>query len=153
MLIFSCTEDIKSCSRSSSSSSSQEESDAEATKDAGEDETAEQPEEVHQDEEKIVVSEADGTSPDEQDEPNPEEPAATETESAFPKDSDLQDSAGDSTEINISDTSAPSGTENKQSDDTSVDKEAESMVDEIKQEEEQERGEYKSADAAVEFFT
>lgn len=95
-----------------------------------------------------MVPEADVASPDEQDEPNPEEAAATETESTFAK--DLQDSAGDSTEINISDTSVPSGTENKQSDDTSVDNEAENMVDKSKQEEEQERGEYKSVDTAVE---
>lgn len=90
--------------------------------------------------------------PDEKEKPNPEEAAAAETESAMAKDSDLQDSAGDSTEIDISDTSIPSGQENKQSDDTSGDKEALKMVDEGKQEEEQEqeRGEYEPADTAVE---
>lgn len=87
-----------------------------------------------------MVPEADIASPDEQDEPNPEEAAAAETESAFAKDSDFQDSAGESTDINISD-SILTGTEYKQSGDTSVDKEAESMVDKSEQEEEQERGE------------
>uniref|UniRef100_A0AAQ6IRX1 DUF4590 domain-containing protein n=1 Tax=Anabas testudineus TaxID=64144 RepID=A0AAQ6IRX1_ANATE len=150
-------EDIKS-SRSSSSSSSQEESDAEATKESGEDEKAEEPEEVHQDEQpeevhqdetKEMVPEEDTASPEEQGEPNPEEAAAAEAESTPAKGSDSQDSAGDSTEIDLSDTSVPSGSENKQSDDTSGDKEDESMVDKSKQEKEQERGEYESADTAV----
>ena len=71
---------------------------------------------------------------------------------AVAKDSDLQDSAGDSTEIDISDSSVPSGTENKLSDTTSGEKDAEKMVDEGKEEEEQEqgRGEYKLTDTVVE---
>ncbi|XP_040896311.1 glutamate-rich protein 3 [Toxotes jaculatrix] len=137
-------EDTKSRSGSSCSGSDQEASDAEATNDSREDEKAEQPEEVDR-EEAVAPS-------DQKDEPNPEEPAATEAKSAAAKDSDLQDSAGDSTEIDISDTSIPSGKENKQSDDTSGGKEAEATVDEGKQEEEQEqeRGEYKPTDEAVE---
>lgn len=94
--------------------------------------------------------EADIAPPDEQGEPNQEKAAAIEEESAVAKGSDLQDSAGDSTEIDISDTSVPSGNENKQSEDASGDKEAEKMVDKSKQEEEQERGEYESADTGVE---
>ncbi|XP_068581972.1 glutamate-rich protein 3 [Cebidichthys violaceus] len=118
-------EDIKSHSGSSSSGSDREESDAESTKDSREDE---KPKEV--DQEETVVP------PDEiKDEPNPEEAAATEAEPAVPKDSDIQDSAWDSTELEVYDTGVPSGNENKQSGDTSGDKE----VDENQQEEEQER--------------
>lgn len=131
MLHLSRTEDTKSSSSSSSSGSDQEESDAEADKESREDETAEQPKEA--DQEETVVP------PHETDEPNPEE--ATESASAVAKDSDVQNSAGDSTEIDISDSSVPSGNENKQSDDTSGDNEVEKMVVESKQEEEQERGE------------
>ncbi|XP_070765604.1 glutamate-rich protein 3 [Enoplosus armatus] len=120
-------EDIKSRSGSSSSGSDREESDAEATKDSREDEKAEKPEEDRDQEENPVPT-------DEKDEPNPEEAAATEAESVIP-----DDSAGDSTEIDVSDTSVPSGNENKQSDDTPGDKEVEKTVDESKQEEEQER--------------
>ncbi|XP_044055810.1 glutamate-rich protein 3 isoform X2 [Siniperca chuatsi] len=122
-------DDIKSHSGFSSSGSDREESDAEATKDSREDEKEEQPKEVDQAETAVPT--------DEKDEPNPEEAAATE--SAVPKDSDIQNSAGDSTEIDISDTGVPSGNVNKQSDDTSGDKEVEKTVDESKQEEEQER--------------
>ncbi|KAM9358048.1 glutamate-rich protein 3 [Symphorus nematophorus] len=122
-------DDIKSQTGSSSSGSDQEESEDEAAKDSREDEKPEQPKEVNQEETALP--------PDKKDEPNPEEAAATE--SAAAKDSDVQNSAGDSTEIDISDTSVPSGNENKQSDDTSGDKEAEKTVDESKQEEEQER--------------
>uniref|UniRef100_A0A3B4YYF4 Glutamate rich 3 n=1 Tax=Stegastes partitus TaxID=144197 RepID=A0A3B4YYF4_9TELE len=129
-------------SGSSSSGSDQEESDAEETKDSKEEEKAEQPKEV--DGEQTVAP------PDEKDEPNPEEAAATEGESAVAKDSDIQDSAGDSTEIDISDTSVPSGNDNRQSDDTSEVKDAEKTVEESKPEEEQERGEYKPTDRAVE---
>ncbi|XP_022615161.1 glutamate-rich protein 3 [Seriola dumerili] len=138
-------EDIKSRSGSSCSGSDREASDAEATKESREDEKAEQPEEV--DQEETVAP------PEEKDEPNPEEAAAaTEAESAAAKDTALQDSAGDSTEIDISDSSVPSGSENKQSHDTAGDKEAEKTVDEGKQEEgqEQKRGEYKPTDTAVE---
>eukprot|EP00064_Thunnus_orientalis_P011905 superscaffoldBa00001768_g11937 len=124
-------EDAKSHSGSSCSGSDREESDTEAPKDSTENEKVEQPTEVDQEE---------TTAPsDEKDEPNPEEAAATAAEPAAAKDSDIQDSAGDSTEIDISDASVPSGNENKQSDDTSGDKEDEKTVDESKQEEEQER--------------
>ncbi|XP_047444119.1 glutamate-rich protein 3 [Mugil cephalus] len=123
-------EDIKSGSGSSSSDSDREESDAEDTKDSKEDEKTEQPEEADPEEA--------GAPPDQRDEPNPEEAVATEaTVSAVAKDSDMQDSAGDSTEIEISDTSIPTVSENKQSDDSSADKEK--MVEESKQPEEQER--------------
>uniref|UniRef100_UPI0037E8A243 glutamate-rich protein 3 n=1 Tax=Semicossyphus pulcher TaxID=241346 RepID=UPI0037E8A243 len=124
-------EDIKSRSGSSSSGSDREESDAEATKDPREDDKAEQPKEV--DEEEAAPP------PEVKDEPHPEESAATEAESTAPKDSDIPNSAGESTEIDISDTSVPSGNENKQSDDTSGEKEVQKTVDESKQEEEQER--------------
>ncbi|XP_053178927.1 glutamate-rich protein 3 [Scomber japonicus] len=121
-------EDIKSHSGSSSSGSDREESDTEAPKDSRENEIVEQTTEVDQ-EETAAPS-------DEKDELNPEEAV---TESAAAKDSDIQDSAGDSTEIEISDASVPSGTENKQGDETSGDKEDEKTSDKSKQGEEQER--------------
>uniref|UniRef100_A0A3Q1EQA9 Glutamate rich 3 n=1 Tax=Acanthochromis polyacanthus TaxID=80966 RepID=A0A3Q1EQA9_9TELE len=124
-------EDIKSRSGSSSSGSDQEESDAEDTKGTNEEEKAERPKEVDPEEA--------AAPPDEKDEPNPEEAAVTEGESAVVKESDVQDSAGDSTEIDISDTSVPSGNENRQSDDTSGGKDAEKTIEENKPEEEQER--------------
>lgn len=139
MLCLSQTEDIKSQSGSSCSGSDQQASDAEATKDSREDEKPEQPVEVDQEEHLLP----------EKDEPKPEEAAAaTEAESAVANDSELQDSAGDSTEIDISDSSVPSGTENKQSDDTSEDRKAEKTVDEGKEKEgqAQERGEYGPTD-------
>ncbi|XP_051233979.1 glutamate-rich protein 3 isoform X2 [Dicentrarchus labrax] len=123
------TEDDEKEDGSSSSGSDREESDAEATKDSREDEKAEQAQEVHREDTAVP--------PDEKDKPNPEEAAATE--STGPKDSDIPNSAGDSIEIDISDTSVPSGNENKQSDDTSGDKEVEKTVDESKEGEEQER--------------
>ncbi|KAK2835641.1 hypothetical protein Q5P01_016125 [Channa striata] len=117
-------EKMQSRSGSSSLGSTQEESDgdAEVPKDSRDEETAEQPEKVTQEE---TVA-----GPDENDKPNPEEAS---------KESDLQDSAGDSTEIDISDTSFPSGSENRQMEDTLGGREAEKMVDKDKQEEEQER--------------
>ncbi|XP_029286166.1 glutamate-rich protein 3 [Cottoperca gobio] len=118
-------EDIKSRSGSSSSGSDRDESDAEATR---EDEKAEQPKEVDHEETAVLP---DGKK----DEPHPEEAAATEAEPAARKHSDIQDSAGDSTEVEVCDTSVLSG--NKQSDDTSGDKEVEK--DESRQEDEQER--------------
>lgn len=75
-------------------------------------------------------------------EPNPEE--ATVTESTATKDSDIQNSARESTEIGISVSSITSGDESKQCDGTSEDKEIEKMVNEDKQEAEQPRGECKS---------
>ncbi|XP_038572917.1 glutamate-rich protein 3 [Micropterus salmoides] len=125
-------EDIKSHSGSSSSGSNQEESDAEATNDSREDKKAEQPKEVDQEETAVFLA-------DERDEPNPKEVTATEAESPVPKDSDIQNSAWESTEIDISDASIPSGNNNKLSDDISGDKEVEEMLDERKQEEEQVR--------------
>ncbi|CAI5639614.1 unnamed protein product [Oreochromis niloticus] len=123
-------DDMRSHSGSSSSGSSSgsehEESDAEATRDINEDEKAEQQKEDSQ-EETIA-------QPEEKDEPDPEEDVATEAECSAAKDSHM-DSAGDSTEIEISDTSVPSGSETRQSDD----KEAEKTLEEGKQEEEQER--------------
>ncbi len=136
MLCLSCKEDIKSHSGSSSSGSDREESDAEAGKDSREDEKAENSTEVNQEESVALLDEKDET--------------ATEVESAVAKDSDIQNSAGESTEIDISDSSVPSGNEFKQSDDTSGDKEAEKTVDESKQEEEQERGEFKPTNPAQE---
>lgn len=132
MPCLSQTEDIKSQSGSSCSGSDREASDAEATKDSREDEKPEQPVEVDQEEHL----------------PPPEEAAAaTEAESAVANE-ELQDSAGDSTEIDISDSSVPSGTEIKQSDDTSEDRKAEETVDEGKEKEgqAQERGEYEPTD-------
>lgn len=136
MLCLSCKEDIKSHSGSSSSGSNREESDAEAAKDSREDEKAENSTEVNQEESVALLDEKDET--------------ATEVDSAVAKDSDIQNSAGESTEIDISDSSVPSGNEFKQNDDTSGDKEAEKMVDESKQEEEQNRGEFKPANPAQE---
>ncbi|XP_076577683.1 glutamate-rich protein 3 [Chaetodon auriga] len=121
-------EDIRSRSGSSSSGSDREESDAE---DSREDEKAKQAKEV--DEEETVVP------PDEKDEPIPEEAAAAE--SAAAKDSDVQNNDGDGKETDISDSSVPAGNENKPSDDTSGDREAEKTVDESKQEEKEEEEE------------
>uniref|UniRef100_A0A672I4L7 Glutamate-rich 3 n=1 Tax=Salarias fasciatus TaxID=181472 RepID=A0A672I4L7_SALFA len=133
---------IKSRCGSSSVGSDQEESDNEAANNPKEEEKAEQPEEVNQ-EESVSVS-------NEKEEPNLEEVVATKGESPVVKDSDMQTSAGESTEIEISDTSALSGNEKRQSDDISGDTNAEKTAEESKQEEEQERGEYEPADAAVE---
>ncbi|KAM7011908.1 glutamate-rich protein 3 [Tautogolabrus adspersus] len=124
-------EDLKSRSGSSLSGSDREESDAEDTKNSQEEEKAEQPKEA--DEEETAVP------PDKKDEPQRGETPPTEAESAAPKESDVPNSAGESTELNISDTSVPSGNENKQSDNTSGEKEVEKTVNESKQEEEQER--------------
>ncbi|XP_004555118.3 glutamate-rich protein 3 isoform X1 [Maylandia zebra] len=119
-------DDMRSHSGSSSSGSEHDESDAEATRDINEDNKAKQQKEDSQ-EETIA-------QPEEKDEPNPEEDVATEAESSAAKDSHM-DSAGDSTEIEISDTSVPSGSETRQSDD----KDAEKPVEEGNQEEEHER--------------
>uniref|UniRef100_A0A8D3E9W1 DUF4590 domain-containing protein n=1 Tax=Scophthalmus maximus TaxID=52904 RepID=A0A8D3E9W1_SCOMX len=125
-------DDIMSRSGSSCSGSDREASDAEATKDSREDEKAEQPEEVNH-EESVA-------SPQEEDERYPGEAAAAEAECGVAKDPDLPVSAGDSTEIDMCDTSVPSGQEHKQSDDTSGEKDAEETVCEGEQEEqEQER--------------
>ncbi|XP_041646752.1 glutamate-rich protein 3 [Cheilinus undulatus] len=124
-------EDVKSWSGSSLSGSDHEESDAEATKDSREEEEkAEQPTEINEEK---------NAPPHEKDEPHPEETPATEAESAAPKDSDIANSAGESTEIDISDTSIPSGTENKQCEDTSAETEEKKTVNESKEEVEQER--------------
>lgn len=130
LLVFMCNllADMRSHSGSSSSGSEHEESDAEATRDINEDNKAKQQKEDSQ-EETIA-------QPEEKDEPNPEEDVATEAEFSAAKDSHM-DSAGDSTEIEISDTSVPSGSETRQRDD----KDAEKTVEEGNQEEEQERGE------------
>uniref|UniRef100_A0A3Q3RHK7 Glutamate-rich 3 n=1 Tax=Mastacembelus armatus TaxID=205130 RepID=A0A3Q3RHK7_9TELE len=132
-LCLSCTEDIKSRSATISRVRNHEESDAETTEDLREAKETQKFDEVNQEE--TVASPQ---------EPNPVDAAATE--STVAKDSNTQDSTGDSPEIQISDATDPSGNENKESDDTSGDKE----VDESKQDEEQERGEYKPADAGVE---
>lgn len=132
VLHLSCPEDIKSRSGSSSPGSEQEESETEAVKDPREDEKADQPQEVDQEETAVPLDETDPT---------------TETEAAVTKDSDIHNSAGDSTEIDISDTNISSG--NKQSDNTSGDREVEKTVD-CEQEEEPERGKYKPTDAALE---
>ncbi|KAK1896812.1 Glutamate-rich protein 3 [Dissostichus eleginoides] len=86
-------EDIKSASGSSSSDSEREESDAEVTK---EDEKAENIKEVDPEETAVPLE------------------AATEALPAAPKDSDKQDTAGDSTEIEVCETSVPSANENQQ---------------------------------------
>ncbi|KAJ4943154.1 hypothetical protein JOQ06_005659 [Pogonophryne albipinna] len=86
-------EDIQSASGSSSSDSEREESDAEVTK---EDEKAENIKEVDPEESAVPLE------------------AATEAIPAAPKDSDKQDTAGDSTEIEVCETSVPSANENQQ---------------------------------------
>ncbi|XP_072245773.1 glutamate-rich protein 3 [Leuresthes tenuis] len=119
----------ESRSGSSFSGSDLEESDAEATKDSKEDDN--HPKEENQEEEAAPVGE--------KDEPNPVETAATEVMSALAKGSDIQDSAGDSTEIEISDTSVPSANGNKPSEDSSGDQNNNKMAGESKNEEDQER--------------
>ncbi|KAM4549197.1 glutamate-rich protein 3 isoform 2-T2 [Odontesthes bonariensis] len=116
-------------SGSSLSGSDLEESDAEATKDSKGGDN--HPKEENREEEAAPVGE--------KDEPNPEETAATEVMSALAKDSDMQDSAGDSTEIEISDTSVPSANENKPSEDSSGDQNNNKTAGESKDEEDQER--------------
>ncbi|KAK5907518.1 hypothetical protein CesoFtcFv8_005360 [Champsocephalus esox] len=111
-------EDIQSASDSSSSDSEREESDAEVTK---EDERAENIKEVDPEESAV-----------------PRE-AATEAIPAAPKDSDKQDTARDSTEIEVCETSVPSANENQQSEEISAEKDEEKMVDESKAEQEPER--------------
>ncbi|XP_062251646.1 glutamate-rich protein 3 [Platichthys flesus] len=118
-------DDIKSRSGSSCTSSDQEASDDEATQDHRE--KAEQTSVVDEDE---TVA-----PPDEKDELYPEEAAATQAACGAAIDPDLQHSAGDSTEIDISDTSVPLGQELKPSDDTSGEKEEVKTEDEGKQEE------------------
>lgn len=135
-----CTEDTRSHSGSSSSGSERDESDAEDAEDINEDKKAEQPGEDRRAE---TVAQ-----PVENDEPNPGEAAATEDSASVARDSHV-DSAGDSTEIEISDTSVPSGSDTRQSDG----KDAEKMIEESKDEEEQERGEYKTTRIAVEWET
>ncbi|XP_026160687.1 glutamate-rich protein 3 [Mastacembelus armatus] len=115
-------DDIKSRSATISRVRNHEESDAETTEDLREAKETQKFDEVNQEE--TVASPQ---------EPNPVDAAATE--STVAKDSNTQDSTGDSPEIQISDATDPSGNENKESDDTSGDKE----VDESKQDEEQER--------------
>ncbi|XP_028259892.1 glutamate-rich protein 3 [Parambassis ranga] len=132
-------EDIRSRSGSSSSGSDQEEADAEVEK---EDEKTEQPKDVDQEE---TVS-----PPDEKDEPKLEEAAAaTEGNSAMTKDSDMQDSAGDSTEIEISDTSLPSGNENRHSEDTSGGKDTEKALEGSKEKERAKSVQEKLAEAIL----
>jgi len=126
---LSCTKESRS--GSSFSGSDLEESDAEATKDSKEDD--DHLKEEDQEEEAAPVGE--------KDEPNPEETAATEVMSALAKDSEIQDSAGDSTEIEISDTSVPSANGNKPSEDSSGDQNNNKTAGESKNEEDQERGE------------
>ncbi|XP_010793742.1 glutamate-rich protein 3 [Notothenia coriiceps] len=104
-------DDIKSASGSSSSDSEREESDAE-----------EHIKEVHQEESAV-----------------PLEAATEEAIPAAPKDSDKLDTAGDSTEIEVCETSVPSANENQQSEEISAEKDEEKMVDESKAEQEQER--------------
>ena len=116
MLHHSCTEDTTSCSRCSSSGSEQAESEAEGDKDFTEDE------------ETVVALDQTG------------EASAEETSAECA----AANSAGDSTEIDISDSSIPSGNEMKQSDDTSGDTEAAEMVGRSNQDAEQERGECKT---------
>lgn len=137
------TEDIKSRSSSSSSGSSPEESDAEADKDSREDEKTGQPNEAAQEDTIVPLDETESNPKEIQNknQTDPEEAAATEAESAAAKDSDIHNSAVDSTEIDLPDSSVPSGNENKQHDDTSGDSEADKTVDECKQEDELERGE------------
>uniref|UniRef100_A0A1A8FLG0 Chromosome 1 open reading frame 173 n=1 Tax=Nothobranchius korthausae TaxID=1143690 RepID=A0A1A8FLG0_9TELE len=112
-------DDITSHSGSSSSGSDQEESDSEGIKDEKEDVPEEDQEEA-------------ASPTDETEEPQTQVPAATKEETVL-------DSAGDSTEIEISETSVPSGSEDKQNNDNSEDKTHEDTGDGNKEEDEQER--------------
>lgn len=118
LLMFSSTEDITS-HRSSSSSSTSDREDSEAETDT------DRPKESNHEEPDV---------PEERAQPNPEETSEAEL-----KDTEVENSAADGTEIHIPDSTGPSGTENELSADTSGD------TDESKQEEELERGEWKSA--------
>ncbi|XP_024859700.1 glutamate-rich protein 3 isoform X2 [Kryptolebias marmoratus] len=117
-------EDTMSRSGSSVSSSDQEESDAETVKDSTKDEKAGQPKEDDQEDLAAPANEGE--------ELKSEEAAAAKVEPTF-------DSAGDSTEFEISDTSAASGGVNKQGDDASEGKNNEEMGHKNKTEDKQER--------------
>ncbi|KAF7203102.1 glutamate-rich protein 3 [Nothobranchius furzeri] len=112
-------DDITSHSGSSSSGSDQEESDSEGIKDEKKDVPEEDQEEA-------------ASPTDETEEPQTQVPAATKEETVL-------DSAGDSTEIEISETSVPSGSEDKQNNRNSEDKTHEDTGDGNKEEDEQER--------------
>lgn len=118
--MLSSTEDNTSHHSSSSSSSSDRE-ESEAETDRSKESDHEEPD----------------APPEERAHPNPEETSEVE-----PEDCDVQDCTEDSAEINTSDSTGPSGSENPPNADTS---EVEKLADDSKQEEDQERGEWKSA--------
>ncbi|XP_055077333.1 glutamate-rich protein 3 [Periophthalmus magnuspinnatus] len=103
-------DDRKSCSGSSFSGSDKEESEAEEVKEAKE-EGQDKPEDEVQEEVQ-------------------EETQQVESGSAEVKDCEIQDSAGQSTEIEITDTSAPSGNETREMNDTRTTAEGERRTEE-----------------------
>uniref|UniRef100_A0A8C5FYZ7 DUF4590 domain-containing protein n=1 Tax=Gouania willdenowi TaxID=441366 RepID=A0A8C5FYZ7_GOUWI len=119
---------FSSHSSSSSLNSDQERSDDDTTKD----EDKEKPAEIIYEETVAQTNQME----------EPELAAATESDLATAKDSDIRDSVEDSTEIDITDTSLLTGREKRQSLLSSEDKDTESIVEQKKQEEEREKGEY-----------
>ncbi|XP_028299160.1 glutamate-rich protein 3 [Gouania willdenowi] len=121
------TEDDQKDAHSSSSSlnSDQERSDDDTTKD----EDKEKPAEIIYEETVAQTNQME----------EPELAAATESDLATAKDSDIRDSVEDSTEIDITDTSLLTGREKRQSLLSSEDKDTESIVEQKKQEEEREK--------------
>ncbi|KAK5616771.1 hypothetical protein CRENBAI_022438 [Crenichthys baileyi] len=124
-------EDKRSCSGSSMSGSDEEESDAEATKHSEDDENENKAEEDYQTEAAAPANEKDKRKS--------EETAATRVESPSVNNSGVLDSVGNSTGIEISDSSVPTDNKNKLSDDPSEDKNVEVPGHELKNGDEHER--------------
>lgn len=120
--MLSSTKDMTSHHSSSSSSASSDREESEAETDI------DRPKESDQEE--------NGVPPEERTQADPEESSEVE-----PKESEGQNSAEDSTDVIVSDCTGPSRTENNPNADT----EAEKTPVENKQEEDLERGEWKSA--------
>ncbi|KAM8887743.1 glutamate-rich protein 3 [Synchiropus picturatus] len=117
-------EEVRSRSGSSSAGSDVGDSEAEVTKEERDDDDEEA---------KEIIQEENSTAPEDQAQTNNSEEATVD------KEPDLLDSAGDSTELEISNTSA--GNDNTRTDDSAGDQEA-VATEESKPEEEQERGEF-----------
>lgn len=115
------------------SGSDEEETDCETTKHSEDDEKEDKAKENDQSEAAAFASE--------KDERKNEETTSTSVKSASVDNSDILHSAGDSTGIEMSDNGVPTGNDNKLSDGPTEDKNVKDLGHEIKNEDEQERGE------------
>lgn len=118
-------------SGSSISSSNQDKSDVETVKDSTKDDEA-GPHKADDDDDDVEVTAA---PTDQNEEPKSHETAAAKVEAA-------SDSAGNSTDIEISDTSTTPGSVTKQGDEASENKKDEETFHENRTEDEQDRGEF-----------